>query len=388
MSTVTSFSKPGAAQRSPHRNRLLALVEEIAEGLRAGADASEDARLLVPGSLHLLRDSGLLRALAPTEVGGWQVDPVTELELIEAVSAIDGSTGWMFWALAGSTARAASMMPDPAAREVFGGNRFGLIAFDERPYDNVLVVEGATVRVRGMWRFGTGASCADWVVAIGHREPSDGTGASLLAAIVPTSDVEIVDEWDPSGLSGTGTVGYRIADLLVPPAHSWAYPPAGPPVRGGVHFCGRRAAVKHLGFALGVARSSIAAFTPHIAGRRAGSGGVSAAVTADLARAQLQVDAARELGFAAVTAMWEEAWSTGAVSARTYRRVRATARYATEVAVDVCGLVARHGDVSLLGRQNPLQRNLRDITAAAAHAEIGPVVLDEFGGDLLARDEG
>ncbi|GAB2703918.1 hypothetical protein GCM10027089_27600 [Nocardia thraciensis] len=51
-------------------------------------------------ALRALRESGLLAALAPREVGGFQVGPVTEMELIEAVSAVDGAIGWLYWALA------------------------------------------------------------------------------------------------------------------------------------------------------------------------------------------------------------------------------------------------------------------------------------------------
>lgn len=82
--------------------------------------------------------------------------------------------------------------------------------------------------------------------------------------------------------------------------------------------------------------------------------------------------------------MWREAWTTAAVTDESYRRLRAVARFVTEVAVGVCGLVAQLGDASLLGRQHVLQRNLRDITVAAVHSEVGPATLDGFGADLIA----
>ncbi|WP_246180802.1 hypothetical protein [Nocardia ninae] len=304
------------------------------------------------------------------------------MELIAAVTAIDGATGWMFWALAGSTARAASMLPEDAVTEVFGNGQFPLIAYDERPYDNVIRIRDGLAEINGTWRFGTGVSCADWVVAIAHAETSS-TGTPLIAAIVPTRHVEIIDSWNASGLSGTGTVGYRIDGLVVPELHTWPYPPS-MPVRGGAHFISRRAAIKHLGFALGLARSSLEWFTDHVIGRQR-TAVVSASLFADLARARLDLDAAYALGLSEVSTIWIEAVRTSHVTDQSYLRLRAVARRVTEIAMDVCALAARYGDASMLARQNPLQRNLRDITAAAAHAEVSAVVLDEFGTELIKQ---
>ncbi|WNV83025.1 hypothetical protein [Umezawaea sp. Da 62-37] len=145
----------------------MAAVEQIADTVRAGADDSEDQRRVTPRSLAALRDSGLLAALVPAETGGFQVDPLTELELIEAVTFLDGSTGWTYWALAGSTARTASMLPPKAVAEVFPpGGPVPLIAFQERHFDNRARPTPEGLRVSGRWPFGTGASHADWVLAM------------------------------------------------------------------------------------------------------------------------------------------------------------------------------------------------------------------------------
>lgn len=378
-------------ERSGFRDELLTRVTDIAEVLRAGADVGEDHRLVSAESLRALQESGLLAALAPSEVGGYQVDPVTEMELIEAISAVDGSTGWLYWALAGSTARAASMLPDGVVGAVFPpGGRFSLIAFQERAFGNVMVPTRTGLRVDGRWPFGTGAGYADWVLAIGRcatREHCPWPEAAELAAVVPASSFEVVDCWDGAGLAATGTVDYRISDLVVPWSQVWPYP-VDSPVRGGAHFCFRRAAIKHLGFALGVARGAIDEFVVH-AGDRYGADRRPPpdGLVADVARAQLGLDAARALGISSVSRVWREARQDGAVAAESYRRLRAVARYATEVAFEVCALVVRYGDAGMVARQHRSQRALRDITAGSAHAEMSSAALDEFGRDLLAGKE-
>jgi alkylation response protein AidB-like acyl-CoA dehydrogenase len=372
----------GHEGRSPHRHRLRGAVAEVAAVLAAGADASEDAGRLASRSVEALRSSGLFAALCPREVGGDQVDPLTEMELIEAVSALDPSTGWSYWAAAGSTARVASMLPERALAEVFPpGGPMGLIAFQERDFGNVVRPTQDGLLVCGRWPYGTGVAFADWVVAVGRVEPASQVGpfpgAELLAAVVPIAQCAVVDGWDAPGLCGTGTFDYRIDELVVPWHRVWAYPP-GAPLRGGAHFSFRRAPVKHTGFALGVARDSLDRFTAHLASRAGAGRRAHGAVHADVGRCDLALAGARTLAYATVASVWEEARAAGAIARASQERLRATARFVTEVALDVCGLV-QHGDASLLARQQPLHRNLRDITVAAAHGEVAGSAIAAYG---------
>lgn len=378
--------------RSPHRDLLLAAIDTHADFLRAGANGCEDRRSLQPESIRVLHDAGLLAALVPEEVGGFQVDPITEMELIEAVSAIDGSTGWSYWALAGSTARVASMLPEKAAGDVFQPqDRFPLFAFQESPFGNVVRPHRDGLLVTGRWPFATGVEHAEWVVAIGARDPRSEPGSwpdsPMLAAAVPVSEITVVDYWDPAGLAGTGTVEYQIDEVLVPWNRVWAYPVEAP-VRGGAHFCFRRAPIKHTGFALGVARHAITGLGRHLRDRATRSDKPLAPIRSDFARSVLTLDAARALAVETISTVWREALVAGGVSAASQARLRGMARYVTEVAIDVCGLVARYGDASMLARQHPLHRALRDITAGAVHAEVGHLALDELGDHLLSDRDG
>ncbi len=377
-------------ERSGSREDLLAAVTEIGDVLAAAANRGESDRLVTAEAVSALRDSGLLAALAPAEVGGSQVDPVTELEIIEAVSAVDGSTGWLFWALAGSTARAASMMPTSAAREVFPhGHEFPLIAFQERAFGNMLVPTRSGLRVEGRWPFGTGAQYADWVLTIGRcatPEYCPWPETSQLAAVVRAGEFEVVDCWDGAGLAATGTVDYRVTDLVVPWSRVWPYPVKGPE-RGGVYFGFRRAAIKHLGFALGVGRGALRAFISHVQQRYSGRRRTPDGLVTELARSRLKLDAARALGLESVSHLWWQASGDGVVDEETYRRVRAVARSATEAAFEVCALVARFGDSDLLARQHHNQRALRDIVAGSAHGEMSGLALEDFGRDLLANKD-
>ena len=84
------------AERQEKRQALLQAVDSVGEVLAANADESEALRTLPQASVAALRDSGLFRLKLPTQLGGAEADPVTQIDVIEAVSYIDSAAGWNF----------------------------------------------------------------------------------------------------------------------------------------------------------------------------------------------------------------------------------------------------------------------------------------------------
>jgi Acyl-CoA dehydrogenase, N-terminal domain len=80
--------------REEKRQVLLAAVECVRDTLRAGADEAEANATLPPATVQALDDAGLLALKLPAVLGGAEADLVTQLEVLEAVTYIDTSTGW------------------------------------------------------------------------------------------------------------------------------------------------------------------------------------------------------------------------------------------------------------------------------------------------------
>ena len=80
--------------REEKRQVLLDAVAEVREVLEAGADQSEEEGTLPQDSVDALYESGLLGLKLPAELGGAEADPVTQLEVIEALARIDASAAW------------------------------------------------------------------------------------------------------------------------------------------------------------------------------------------------------------------------------------------------------------------------------------------------------
>ena len=357
--------------RSPERDALLAAVREIAPVLRECAPEGELLRHLPKASVDALREANLFRCAAPREVGGLGVDPLTQLEVFEAVAAIDGAAGWNLMISAILASFVGSRLRDGAIEDVFSGPTFPCVAGLVWPRGRAERVEGGH-RVEGRWSFGSGIHQADWVMGGCLLSGADGPDAHVMA-VVPRHGVTIHDNWRVAGLRGTGSCDYSVESTLVPDgfvfgalvgdAHRgepWQRLP-GP----------LQSAAGHAGFALGIARGVLEALESRVA---SASRSMTAARTGDresfqldLGRSLVHFDAARTLVHDAHRAVWASALAGCPPRPEEVARMRLSATHATDVAVEIAQLGYRAAGTSALFEDSPLQRSLRDILAAQQH---------------------
>ena len=82
------------ASRSAERGQLLASIDDLEELIRDSVQESEDERTLPISCVEAMRAADLFRIAAPKEVGGLEVDPLTHMEIVEAMAKVDGSAAW------------------------------------------------------------------------------------------------------------------------------------------------------------------------------------------------------------------------------------------------------------------------------------------------------
>ena len=168
------------AEREEKRHALLQAVDSVREVLAANADEAEALRTLPQASVAALRDSGLFRLKLPTELGGAEADPVTQIDVIEAVSYIDPAAGWNFFIGAGGLSLCA-FFPDEAIQRMFADGHVPTMAGAIMP-GRAVPVDGG-YRVTGRWSWASGVRHAEWVSA--HILVDNGEGrppTSLNAA--------------------------------------------------------------------------------------------------------------------------------------------------------------------------------------------------------------
>jgi len=97
----------------------LAAVRDLAPLIATHADEAERERRLVRPVVDALVNTGVFRLLVPPALGGAGASPLEFCEVIEAVSTVDGSTGWCVM-ISGCYGHFAGLLPPPAATEIFG----------------------------------------------------------------------------------------------------------------------------------------------------------------------------------------------------------------------------------------------------------------------------
>jgi alkylation response protein AidB-like acyl-CoA dehydrogenase len=199
--------------------------------------------------------------------------------------------------------------------------------------------------------------------------------------------------WQVGGLKGTGSQDFSVEDVFVPDHLTNDF--SVPPKRGGPLYSIALPGIvtnEHAGFAVGAARRSLDEMTALAKSKTRGyitPQGVAArsAFQLDLGRADLQLRAAR----AGVLETWRRAWALVQAAqpcdVATQIELRASALYVTDVAAAVCERMFRHAGARSLFSGNVIERNLRDVLAAAQHNMVNEAVYELHGQVLLGFED-
>lgn len=383
MSTITNLSQPRTTLES-----LLASADDIAETLAAGAGEAEQLRRLGPSAAAALRSTDLFRIWWPSEVGGIDATISDGIKVIEKVAEIDTSAAWNLAVCTLGSGFAAAYLDDHAFAKIFAED-LPLMAGQTAPVGQAIPVDGG-LEVSGDWFFGSGIHLASWVKAGVLIEHEDGPPEAAIV-IVPAEAVTIHEgSWEVAGLAGSGSNSYSM-DAVHVPAGFWYNFPVATPKRGGRSFqlpIPGQVVILHAGFALGVARRCLDEVTELAKTkiRQFDTKSISDRPTFryDLAEKSAAVRASRLYTYDAADRLQEAAGTPGVVDAM--REMRAAARYANDIALDVATWSYRHGGGPALHLNHPLQRLLRDILAATQHIFIDDAAYTDFGAALLATN--
>ena len=375
--------------REEKRRLLMGAVESVRPVLQAHARESEDQATLARASVDALYDSGLLRLKLPQVLGGAEADPLTQLDVLEAVSYIDPSAGWCLMIGAASLGMLGAFLPDEALEEVFEGGVPPLSAGVFAPSGTATPVDGGYL-VSGRWSFGSGVLHSQWVSA-GARVVTEEAGHPRQVRItMPTSQVKIHDNWRVMGLMGTDSCDFSVDNLFLPSRYV-TDPMLDEPMRGGALYrMGRPGFVtnEHSAFALGVARRALdAAAEAAIAKTRGYSTTNVVAHRPTFQRAlgegDLKLRAARALNVEILGETWAVVCGGHTPGPEMQARLRAVATYTTDVAVDVVSSCFRYCGGEALFQSSIVQQCLRDINAAAQHQMVSDTAYENLGQFLL-----
>ena len=207
-----------ASNRAPFPNCLQA-AKDLGALIEESADDIEETRKLPDRVINALHERRLTRMLLPHSVGGDEVPPGQYLDAVIELAGHDGSVGWNVF-VANSSALMAAFLDFDAARTIYG-NPQGLMAWGP-PTPQRAYATANGYRVSGEWGFASGCRHATWMGAHCPVEESDGSlrknssgRTAVRSLLFPASEAELLNDWTPIGLRGTGSESYRINDVFV-----------------------------------------------------------------------------------------------------------------------------------------------------------------------------
>lgn len=195
-------------------------IAEVAAHVRARSNEIEEARGLPQDLLDELTAAHAFTLFLPKVYGGPQLDPVTAMEAVEAISAADGSAGWLSM-VASALVLNVGWLPERFVREMPGDEGRIHIAGSSRPMGTAEAVDGG-YRIRGQWDFQSGIAHANWavlscVLTADGKPLLDADGAPVQRSMfVPASKGRIIDTWHVVGMRGTGSYDFEVQDAFVP----------------------------------------------------------------------------------------------------------------------------------------------------------------------------
>jgi alkylation response protein AidB-like acyl-CoA dehydrogenase len=377
----------------PTREQLVERASDLIPLLQKNAAWSEENRRLHDDTIDALAEAGIFRMRVPLRYGGFECDTRTLVDVATQLGRGDGSAAWtasVYWI----PGWMACMFPNEVQDEVFSTPNVRVCG-TLSPSAMAVPTDGGIV-VNGKWGFVSGALHAHWqeIIAIlvgGEGEPIP------VVALVPISDLQIIDDWYTAGMKGSGSVSTVATDLFIPqervlPIFSILAGQSASPENAASPIYRAPllpvASASSLGCVLGMANAAKDAFFARLPERKITYTGYDKQAQAPLTHLQVAtaINTIDEAEFhahrvsslvdtkGAENAMWSMAQR---ISARA--DLGAVCRLSKE-ATDI--LASASGGSSIYSDQ-PIQRVSRDVNAVNMHALMHPDTNDELYGRVL-----
>ncbi|WP_326551894.1 acyl-CoA dehydrogenase family protein [Micromonospora sp. NBC_01813] len=381
------------ATTAPSREDIVRRAAEVVPTIAKHAAWADDNRRLHEDTIDAIVGAGLLKLRVAHRYGGYQANMRTVVDTITEVGRGDGSAAWTtaVWTICSWLV---GLFPDEAQDEVFAtpdARVCGLLS----PGGAGTPVDGGLL-VSGQWAFNTGASQSDWNSLVVVAPGPDGEMWPVMT-LVPTKELQIVDDWHTVGLRGTASVTTAVRDLYVPQHRILPLAPvlqeqyasqlnADVPIFRVPMLL--TAATTTAGTALGLVKAARDAFFERLPGRKITYTSYDSQRAAPLthlqvAEAALKIDEAEFHVYRAADLLDDKGVSGEAWSVVERAQVRADLGRAVQLAKEATDIYRNASGASSIYQHVPIQRIARDMEALSLHAILHPNTNYELYGRIL-----
>lgn len=202
-----------ATGRMKSHDELIALAEQIGQAAEREVAEAERECCFSLRLRDLVHQAEFHKVLRPARYGGFAKGGRTFSEIVRTVARYNASAAWLVYFTILHEQWVAYL--DPKGREeIYASDRFCADMFF--PIGKVEYVEGG-VKLSGQWNWGSGVLWDDWIGLGAIVEvPGVAGGMQPCLVVVKTQEIEIVRNWNPLGLRGTGSHGVKADSVFVP----------------------------------------------------------------------------------------------------------------------------------------------------------------------------
>ncbi|HVA69299.1 MAG TPA: acyl-CoA dehydrogenase family protein [Candidatus Binataceae bacterium] len=380
----------------------LAAAIALKPAIIAARDEMERERRLPMHLVDALKAAGVFRMTMPRAWGGTELDPISQLRIIEELSAADGSVGWCVM-VGCDSGYFSAFLDQEVARRMYPDIDMVTGSSTGKPAGRARRVPGG-YQVSGRFRFSSGCQHSSWIVAgcVVHDGDTplvnDNGIPRTLCVFVPIDQCEILDTWHTTGLRGSGSHDFTIAETFVPEERTFSFQTVTSHRPGTLYAWTRLYHLKAGTVPIGIARAAIEA-TVEIA-RRSNARAVikggrlvpdhalaeESYIQTAIARAEAMTGSARSYLFDVAAEIWDTLLAGGTITHPIRARLLLAltnaytqCREAVDLLYHVAGGVAVYSSA-------PLDRMLRDIHTIGQHVIVSPMSYEVAGRVMLGLD--
>jgi alkylation response protein AidB-like acyl-CoA dehydrogenase len=326
---------------------------------------------------------GVYRASAPHCFGGEPLPPAEFIQIVEKVAKVDGSAGWVV--AFGSALTYLGSLPVETQAEIYKDGPDVVYAGALFPVQAAKPTDAGYL-VDGRWKFASGCMGSD-LISVGIPA-EDGSGRPR-AALLRRDQVEIVQEWDVTGMRASGSFDVIVPGVEVP--REWTF------VRGGetnideplfrYPLIGYQAQV-HSAVGLGVAQAALELVQN--AGSRTGITGAPplgarAYYRTTFAKAYAALNSARAFYLDVADEVWQTVVVGDEPSPEQLTRIRLSAANIADVSAQVVHDLCSISGAGIISNSHPMQLLRQDSQVPQLHATLGQAVYDAAGAVFMGQ---
>ncbi|HLH75423.1 MAG TPA: hypothetical protein VKV28_01330 [Candidatus Binataceae bacterium] len=382
------------AAHIPTPAEMIARAQSLVGRLRERSQRCEELRRCPEETIDDFAASGILAICRPARFGGYELGWDVVCQVGQTLARGCAAQAWVANIFSDHNQLLASF--DPRAQEdVWGANPNARICASIEPAGQARPVPGGVI-FSGRHRYLSGIDHATWAICGGFLRV-DGQPPQRCFFLLPRAAGTLIDDWQVVGLSGTGSKSLELKDVFVPAhrvvdadaADSGASPALDS--HSAAVFRMPRMPIVATGFAalaVGVGDAMLEQYQKVMQTPRSSSTGfamphMGTEMTAGVAAAELT---AAGLAYLNPLRAALEPVERGEMPSTDQRlRVRVNSAFAVQLALAAAQRLFNGAGGRVLFSNNPMQRQMRDLYAIAAHRALNwDAATAAYGSHLLA----